>query len=447
MRPSESIFPARAKDKQQRIFSSLSLGRLSLLLAFTALASAVALTIRIYMPCPFWDEWSEINPVANGAGFSSWSWLWSQHNEHRLLLTRVFLLVDLRVFGGKNISLFIEMYFFQLSVWAAIWFALERFTNYPRALRLTLQGLFGFCLFHLNQAENLTWAFQVSFILAFSLGTIAFLIVAFFENLPYPVLLSVLVGIAGFLAALNVSGGLIIGPYAIAFAIWQRLRLRYILTIAVLVLLTGAAYLAGFKNPDQQHEPLAALFRLKDVFAYILTYFGASWTRLVPHKERITCFASFVLLGYLFVHAVKNRARTSNFEWFCFVQCFFSIGTAFVTALGRLQYGVGQAYAGRYQTPAMLYWGSLGALLLIGVWQYRPARFYQLQAAILCVMLLSIATFIPIWTSLTPRGDRLRNACDNLMHDKSGALPSKLLFPFPKDITPAVQYMHRLWDR
>ena len=149
---------------------------------------------------------SEINPIARGAGFSSWGWLWSQHNEHRLLVIRLLLLLDLRLFGGRNISLLVELYLLQATVWACLVFGIARFTAFSRSLKLTLQGVFGFCLFHPNQAENLTWPFQVSFILAFALATLAFLAIAFFERLRRPWLAAAAVGLAPFLAGLNLSG-------------------------------------------------------------------------------------------------------------------------------------------------------------------------------------------------------------------------------------------------
>nr|MDQ2711559.1 hypothetical protein [Acidobacteriota bacterium] len=252
-------------------------------------------------------------------------------------------------------------------------------------------------------------------------------------------------GLALLFAALNVAGGLLIGPVSIAFAIFKRLPVRYILAMAALSLASTAAYLTGYHASDPKHPPFAALGHVKDLFVYVLTYFGASWTRLLPHKERVTCLVSFVCFALLTVRAVRDRGRTSNFEWFCIAECVFTIAIACLTALGRLQFGVGQAYAGRYQTPAMLYWSSLCALALVNFWRYRPIKFRYLQAAVLAVLLLSTATYPWMWASLVKRGDMLRSACYLVMHGDKDERTAKLLFPIPQHMSQAIEYLHRLW--
>lgn len=160
-----------------------------LLLGIAAIAFAIAVVVRCYMPCPFWDEWVVVEAIAKGNGPTSWAWLWSQQNEHRLAVPRLMVWLDLYGFGGKNISLFVEIMVVQCFHWLAICFVVERFTRLPGFLKRSIQGLFAFCLFHPNQLENFTWAFQIGFVLPFALGTIALIIIAFVahcESLPPP---------------------------------------------------------------------------------------------------------------------------------------------------------------------------------------------------------------------------------------------------------------------
>ncbi len=443
---SESKYDATATS-QVPTGTAVLLSGMVLTLGAAALLCAIALTVRTYMPCPFWDEWAFVNAIASGRGLLSGNWLWSEHNEHRLLVTRLLILADLRLFGGKNVSLFVEMCVIQALHLAAIWYALERFTTFPRYLRRTLQGVFAFCLFHLNQAENLTWAFQVSFVLAFAVATFAFLAIAFFERMQRPLAAVIAVGLAPLMAGLNVAGGLLIGPLAICFALFRRLPARYIVLIGVLFLAGAIGYTTGYKPPDPSHTPLEAISHPKDLFVYVLTYFGASWTRLLPHKERITCFLSLLSFALLSTVAVRRRDQTSAFEWFCLAECAFTVAVAVLTGLGRLKYGVGQAYAGRYQTPAMLYWASLCALFLIAVWRYRPAKFLAAQASVLLILIASAATFLPIWHGSVAHGDLLAGACDAVMNGNRDERAAKLLYGSRQDVAPGADYLRQLWGK
>src|SRR5205085_11378547 len=92
---------------------------------------SMLLTIRTYMPCPFWDEWVVIDAIADGKGPGSWSWLWSLSNEHRIVIPRLLIWIDLFFFAGMNLSLLVETFVLQALQWAAISYMIQRFTELP----------------------------------------------------------------------------------------------------------------------------------------------------------------------------------------------------------------------------------------------------------------------------------------------------------------------------
>jgi hypothetical protein len=430
--------------------NSRHLSTATLALGMVAAAISVALTIRCYMPCPFGDEWFIVDGVARGRGPLDWSWLFGQHNEHRVAIPRALIWLDLAVFHGKNISLFAGIWLVLLLHWAVIAYALERFTDFPTPLKRTLQGLFAFCIFHPNQSENLTWAFQIGFVLPFAIATAALLATVFFQRLRRPQFVQTWfatfgVAAAPILAALNMAGGLLIGPVVLWLAFIQRLPRRFIVIVVTVFLLTAGAYLWGLKPPDPAHPPQAALADPKGIFVYILTYFGASWTRILPHKERITAFLSIVCFAVLVIRSLPKRRPLSDFERFCVAECAFLLSIAFVTALGRLKFGVGQAFASRYQTPAMLYWAALGALVLIRLWRARPDRIRLAQAVLLLLMLASTLTFFKIWRAATTRADSLQSACQ-VVKVSDNQTAAKTLYATDAGLEPAAAFLRRLWS-
>ena len=112
------------------------------------------------------------------------------------------------------------------------------------------------------------------------------------------------------------------------------------------------------------------------------------------------------------------------------------LAIAAVTALGRLRFGVGQAYASRYQTPAMLYWGALCSLVMIRVWRTRPDKFKLAQAILIFTLLLSVLTFNKIWRTTSARADLLREACNVVATGSDDKEAAKTLYATDAGIEP-----------
>jgi hypothetical protein len=412
-----------------------------------ALIYSILLTIRTYMPCPFWDEWVVIDAIADGKGPGSWSWLWSLSNEHRIVIPRLLIWIDLFWFGGKNLSLLVETFVLQALQWAAISYMIQRFTELPLFLKRTMQGLFAFCLFHPNQAENFTWAFQISFVIPFVLGTSALIAVAFFGRALRVGVSLTLASIAPLVASMSLIAGLLIGPVTILIALLKRLPSRAVTVLATALLLTGCAYLYGYRRQGSDLAPLSALADVKQLIVYVLTYFGASWTGLLPHKERL--IASIFIAGFVIdsVRLLLKREQISDFEWLLLGECWLTLATALLTGLGRIQFGVGQAFASRYQTPAMLYWAALAALLLVRVWKRWPETIICAQVIVALLIIASMCTFPRIWRSNVSIADQRIAACQNIMGPQYSTAAAKRLYENTLMIEHARPFLSNLWDR
>lgn len=393
-----------------------------------ALAAAVALisialTFRTYMPCPWVDGWEVISDIADGARPWSWHWLWSQeYHEHRMAIPRFLIWLDWAAFGGRNISLFVEIYLVQALHWASVCYALERLTGYPKLLKRTLEALFAFCLFHPNQAQNLTLSIAIASLVSFAIGTVALLIIAFSEKVPARYRTLSLIGVvcAPLVAASSSAGGLLIGPVLVGLAGIKRLPGKVALPLAASSLFTFLLYFYGYRTPPDHPSPLHALSHPIDIFRYVYVFLGASWPLFSPVYLSLVFSAAWIALKTI------RRESISSFEWFCIAECALMLATAVSEACARLQYGVEQAANSRYQTPALIYWACLLSLVLIAAWGHLLTRF----SAQLLVLLIAASSvpFIPgVWSAFVNQADQNRRACIGAMSSRQDASEAKWL--------------------
>lgn len=434
-----AVSPANPRAESAFSFAMLVLG-------VTAAIVSVALTIRCYMPCPWLDGWGVLAELGRGAKPWSWGWLWSQHNEHRIALVRLLSWLDWAAFGGKNVSLFLEIYLVQMLQLAAICYVLERCTDFPKSLKRMLEGLFAFCLFHPYQAQNLTWAFQIAFILPFAIGTIALLGVAFIEKIParWRGLLMLGIGLAPMFAAMTLASGLLVGPAAIGLAFLKRISRRELVMLIALSLTSFVFYFWGYRSPSGHPSPFEALRHPGDVDRYVLLVLDTSW------QVFSMAGISIIFLGCSVAAALHRRERVSNFEWFCFAECGLMLAAASSIACGRLQYGVAQAAESRYQTPAMIYWAALFSLALIAVWRWQPARIGLLQMGIVLIALYSLLSLRPVWSGFIAQADGNAQACASVMRGKYGPSAVKQLDLFaddPGEVGRAAALLRERWGR
>lgn len=245
---------------------------------------------------------------------------------------------------------------------------------------------------------------------------------------------------------MNLAGGLLIGAAAITLGYLKRLSSGAMAILASVYLASVFVYLYGYHRVGTDLAPLSELSRAKDLLVYVLTYFGASWTLLLPHKERIVAFVSIALFLALFFRLLRERDNVSDLEWFLIGECGFTLAIALLTAMGRLQFGVGQAFASRYQTPAMIYWAALASLLVLWLQRNWPKRIIIVQAFFAAVMLLSILTFPRLWAKTTLHADVLRTACAQVMGPYFDVGAASKLYENTSVVEKGRTFLRRRWS-
>src|SRR5690554_6179984 len=136
-----------------------------------SLALAILGGARAYTPVPFWDMWEGTLPFYLDVQSGDKGIWWAQHNEHRIVLSRLLFWVDISVFKGAGLFLTIMNYVLAalavavfLKIGRERWRSLDPTPQPSGAWHGWLLGML-LCvwLFHWMQWENFTWAFQSQF--------------------------------------------------------------------------------------------------------------------------------------------------------------------------------------------------------------------------------------------------------------------------------------------
>lgn len=334
-----------------------------------ALALCVmAVTFRamaiVYLPVPYWDQWYYVTPA------QTLSSLWKQHNEHRLVLYKLISAADMLLVSGRHYIDFGASLFIQAAHALLLSGLILAAGPWRGSVRIAFViALVSGALFWGLQWENFFWAFQAQFFGVYAAATLAFWLLCRGRG----------AGGAGlaFLAALASLGFMSNGLVALVILpllAWALGRpARQVVALAVGAVLAAAIYLAGYHTPDLHTPPLAALARPVPLALYIASYVGRPVLDLfhyaIPAAPSFPKYAVFAgtagILGALVLaaHLVRARGKVRPAQFGLLAVIAFIGGTAFITALGRLDFGIGQSYAGRYATPAILFWVALGGLV------------------------------------------------------------------------------------
>ena len=114
--------------------------------------------LRYSIDIPFWDEWGFLIPNALSKDLNI-SWLFRQHNEHRIILTKLVGWILYRLFDWNLTYSIILNWFIFGALLGEVALFLPRFSEKEK---LSILWFFPF-LFSTLAYENHTWAFQSQF--------------------------------------------------------------------------------------------------------------------------------------------------------------------------------------------------------------------------------------------------------------------------------------------
>jgi hypothetical protein len=322
-------------------------------------ATTTLLVWNNWTPLPYWDHWEELVQVPDW----SWSWLPSQHNEHRILIPRLVFLSDALVFAGRPV-LSTSLILVSLAVLATTLAHVAAGELAPdRPLVAWAWGLSYTLIFFAVQWENLIWAFQVQFVGVLAETALALAAVA----LGPPSLggAAVVVLLSG-MAAFTLASGISVPVMALVLAAWTGKPSRYLALCAVGAVVWPALYMWGYTKPPQTADPFESARHLPQVARFVLEELGGPIQVLTGEKRSLVCLvAGACILGLFGLSAWGHRSAASKAGKTLVVFSMTVLIGVGLTALGRVGMGADAPLASRYTSPVLSFWVATVLLLVL----------------------------------------------------------------------------------
>ncbi len=436
--------------KNPSLVSSL-LSYAILLGGFITIGLAVHLVVISYSSLPFSDGWTPVGAAAGGVKLLSFSWLARQHNEHRLVIPKLFLIADLRLFQYRQKFLLASIFVIQLLHLLLLGWSMRAFGGWRGVVWRTGFGVAAFGLFCPSQWENFVWGFQVCFVLPGLFATLSFIGLLLYWVAPQQVswtrrrwkflMLSILAALG---STYSLANGSLLWPLLLVAALFLRLRFPAVVSFGIAGTISTALYFHGYSRPLQHASPTSLAQMPVKVFQYVAMYLGSPWVR---EYDRSAVFFGIVGLGlamYLLLRFPLFVKTSRTFSVQLVLTLMFCLGTAFITALGRVNLGLMQAFSSRYQIFAVFFWCCLALLALAasteGASRVAPLVFQLLLLAIL-VRGAGLAR-VPI-NQAREHGFQLNVTSTALLTGVDDITQLQFAFPNPDYILDVLPYMRK----
>lgn len=291
----------------------------------------------------YWDQWDIVDDITQKRNFLTL--FLKQHNEHRigtgLIITKI--LASLTGWNNKAETVFIGIILLLSSVIALL--LKKKMVKKIEVIDIVIPFIF----FNLNQWENLTWGFQISFVLPLFFLMVAVYLFSLNDSFGKSMFLL----ISLFLSVYSSSHGLLLGVVIFLFFLSnyffnknKKKRLQY-LTFLLFTIFIVSSYFINYKMSESLLGSKS--FHLMSIIQYISFQING----LIGYKTYnifffiVPAIAVFTFI-YLIFNSINSKKMLANFS---IISLFlFSFLFSGLTAYGRLQLGIIFGSSPRYLT-------------------------------------------------------------------------------------------------
>ena len=409
------------------------------------------------------DEWRVLPRFVEleGGKLRLISFLWEDHFGHRPMIARLLFLLDAKTLGGTQVLPKIISVGLSGALVALFATLLLRQKQIALGTRLIGAGLLLLVLLPNQQVHNLVvgWNSAILTTIWFSILALYFLAKSIERRLSSSISTALFVCalLSGTLATCSMANGLLIWPIMLLVC----LRFR-IWSMAPVVTFVGAAavtiYLWDYPRTGLL---LLILTQPRALLFYVIAFLGNPAIALGLQASVLFGILGIFLVGYHFFRQCWRTDRDSPTVWFLLGVCLFVVGTAGLTAVGRLTFG---AEVGLQPTSvsaigplALRYYSFIAplwaAVLLLGFIQFRQNlesstrnsyNFFDAGVLVVSIGMCGSAYFIgpnSAWLTLN-RHDHFEQSATAIVAGAPDQAALKQVYSFPDmNILSAVPYL------
>ena len=353
--------------------------------------------IKNYSPIPSSDMWDGYIGFMDKLSVGQLSAWWEQHNEHRILLARLFFWVDISWFHGNGLFLmFSNVLALACTTFMLIWWSrgllkndheqqLNRFLVYSCIIVVCSSWI---------QHENFSWGFQIQFILAQLLPLISFYFMSIFAGHSKSHKYIYLSYFGGVLSLLTMGNGVLVLPLLLIQMLFLKLPPKALVSFGIASLPPIFLYFFDY-HAVAGHDSIVRVLRENPLglLEYTAIYFGGPISHLYYLEEWKLIVSGVFGTLFIFLAAYKLlplfKGRLSPLYLGLLIFLGYLAISAIGTGGGRLKFGLDQALSSRYQTPVLLAWVALALLYLPEISRMKRKSFFLLPIIVLNAAFLS----------------------------------------------------------
>jgi hypothetical protein len=349
------------------LFSNV-VSRIAISLGVVFLVTSVIGAIQNFSPVPFWDMWPGYLDfyvrVSNG-DMAAW---WAQHNEHRIVISRLLFWFDFQFLNGTTWFLIVMNYLIALASWMTLRNIAQSVLPGDKLAtsRILFSGVSLALLFSWIQKDNFTWGFQSQMFAGILFPMLAFVLFYRAEITTDRRSTLYFVGslAAGTIAAGTMMNGLVVLPIMVILGMLLRASKARLSLIAALAIIVSIVYLRNFTHSGSFFQSLLA--QPMDVLTFFLAYIGAP-AHYIFHDglSASVITGSIIVLGLSwFTVTVIRRPIENRAVYVVLAILLYLTLTCLAVAGSRISWGVEYAFTSRYMTSVLTLWGAMILLLL-----------------------------------------------------------------------------------